>query len=283
MEFKFCSLSCKNCLVSAESSFELCIHIIGLQSNNCSPGEYQKLFHLQGHVALADSGCARFLMTVCLNHKSEYFVLYKEIGLSYKKYAEYFVSKEGTFLQFLCNNNDVLSGMEFEDLKFGELTSSYIQMGIKCHDFLKVKRFKCDSVAIPIGIDFRKDLFYASSISFPKRLVVSPVQSFINSLYALRMIIYVKNEHLLVETLANASSKQLEYLCNENFEPELELCKLIEEVLTEIIPGCYQIASYYRVASNYSPGVYFLPEIFTQATKRDKRLLEEDSHAVYNL
>ena len=225
--------------MSTESSFELCIHIIGLLSNNCSPGERQILFHIQGHVALADSGCARFLMTVCLNHKSEYLVLYREIGLSYKKYAEYFVSKEGIFLRFLHNNNNLLSDMEFEDLKFGELASYYIQMGIKCHDFYKLKSFKCNSIAIPIGIDFRKDLFYANSISFPKQLVVSPVHSFINSLYALRMVNYVENQHLLVETLANAASKQLDYLCNENFEPDLELCKLIEEVLTEIIPGCY--------------------------------------------
>ena len=39
----------------------------------------------------------------------------------------------------------------------------------------------------------------------------------------------------------------------------------------------------YRIAPNYSPGVYFFPAIFNQATKRYKYLLVEDSHAVYNL
>ena len=237
LKFNFCSLKCKNCLVHTESSFELCIHIIGIHSNDFAAEEYQKLFHLQGHVALADSGCARFLMTVCVNHKSEYLVLYKEIGLSYKKYAEYFVSREGTFLQFLSNSNGVPTDEEFEDLKFGELTSSYIEMGMKCRELFKMKNFKCNSVAIPIGIDFRKDLFYENSISFPKELVVSPIQSFINSLYALRLVNGIENQHLLVETLANAASKQLEYLQKEKYEPDLELCKLSEEVLMEIIPG----------------------------------------------
>ena len=222
--------------MSTDSSFELCIHIIGLHSNDCVPEEYQKLFYIQGHVAIADGGCARFLMTICLNHKLEYLVLYKEIGLSYKKYAEYFVSREGTFLRFLCNNS-ILSDAEFEDLQFGELTSSYIEMGIKCYELFKQKNFKCNSVAIPIGIDFRKNLFYENSISFPKQLVVSPVQSFINSLYALRLVNGIKNHHLLVETLANAASKQLEYLNKEKFEPDLELYKLSEEVLIEIILG----------------------------------------------
>ena len=44
---------------------------------------------------------------------------------------------------------------------------------------------------------------------------MSPVQSFINSLYALRLVNYAKDQHFLVGILANAASKQLEYLCNE--------------------------------------------------------------------
>ena len=39
----------------------------------------------------------------------------------------------------------------------------------------------------------------------------------------------------------------------------------------------------YRIASNYGPGVYFFPAIFNQATKWDRRLLSEETHAVYNL
>ena len=39
----------------------------------------------------------------------------------------------------------------------------------------------------------------------------------------------------------------------------------------------------YRIASNYGPSIYFFPAIFNQATKRDRRLLSEEAHAVYNL
>ena len=39
----------------------------------------------------------------------------------------------------------------------------------------------------------------------------------------------------------------------------------------------------YRIASNYGPDVYFFPAIFNQATKQDRRLLSEETCAVYNL
>ena len=39
----------------------------------------------------------------------------------------------------------------------------------------------------------------------------------------------------------------------------------------------------YRIASNYGPGVYFFPAIFNLATKQDRPLLSEETHAVYNL
>ena len=244
-KFKFCGLDCKNRWINPESSFELCIHISDTcDPSDCIPVEFKRLFCMQGHVALADSGCARFLMTICVNLKSEYLVLYKEIGLAYKKYAEYFVSKEGTFLGFLSHERDALSDKEiedndaeFKDLKFGELISSYIEVGIIGYEMFKLKDFKCSSVFIPVGVDFRKDIFYGKSPSFPKNLVMFPVQSFINSLYALRLVNYAKDQRLLVGILANAASKQLEYLCNENVEPDMELCELIEEVLIEVIPG----------------------------------------------
>ena len=44
-----------------------------------------------------------------------------------------------------------------------------------------------------------------------------------------------------------------------------------------------QSKSNYRIASNYGPGIYFFPAIFNQATERDRRLLLEETHAVYNL
>ena len=39
----------------------------------------------------------------------------------------------------------------------------------------------------------------------------------------------------------------------------------------------------YHIASNYGPDVYFFPAIFNQATKQDRRLLWEETRAVYNL
>ena len=39
----------------------------------------------------------------------------------------------------------------------------------------------------------------------------------------------------------------------------------------------------YRIALNYGPGIYFFPLIFNQATKQDRRLLSEETRAVYNL
>ena len=39
----------------------------------------------------------------------------------------------------------------------------------------------------------------------------------------------------------------------------------------------------YRIASNYGLGVYFFPLIFNQATKQDRHLFSEVTHAVYNL
>ena len=257
-KFKFCGLDCKSRWVNCESSFELCIHISddAHDPSDCILDECKRLFRIQGHVAIVDSGCARFFVTICVNLKSEYLVLYKEVGLVYKKHAEYFVSKEGTFLGFLSHNSDTLSDIlsdtlsdiefeglkfdhdiEFEDLKFGELISSYIELGIICYEMFKLKSFKRSSVVIPVGVDFRKDLFCEKSLSFPKHLAASPVQSFINSLYALRLVNYAKDQHILVANLANAASKQLEYLCNENVEPDMEICKLIEEVLIEVIPG----------------------------------------------
>ena len=38
----------------------------------------------------------------------------------------------------------------------------------------------------------------------------------------------------------------------------------------------------YCIASNYGPVIYFFPTIFNQATKRDRYLLSEETHAVYN-
>ena len=46
---------------------------------------------------------------------------------------------------------------------------------------------------------------------------------------------------------------------------------------------CSSDVCMYRIASNYGPGVYFFPAIFNQATKRDRRLLSEETRAVYNL
>ena len=39
----------------------------------------------------------------------------------------------------------------------------------------------------------------------------------------------------------------------------------------------------FRIASNYGLGVYFFPAIITQATKQDRHLSVEGSHAVYSL
>ena len=39
----------------------------------------------------------------------------------------------------------------------------------------------------------------------------------------------------------------------------------------------------YHIASNYGPGVYFFPAIFNQAIKQERRLLSDETCAVYNL
>ena len=39
----------------------------------------------------------------------------------------------------------------------------------------------------------------------------------------------------------------------------------------------------YRIALNYSPGIYFFPAIINHAIKPDRQLLSEETHAVYNL
>ena len=44
----------------------------------------------------------------------------------------------------------------------------------------------------------------------------------------------------------------------------------------------YMYVCIYRIASNYGPGIYFFPVNFNQATKRDRRLLPEETRAVYN-
>ena len=43
------------------------------------------------------------------------------------------------------------------------------------------------------------------------------------------------------------------------------------------------LESTYCIALNYCPSIYFFPAIFNQATKRDRHLLSEETHAVYIL
>ena len=45
----------------------------------------------------------------------------------------------------------------------------------------------------------------------------------------------------------------------------------------------YMYVYIYRIASSYGPGIYFFPANFNQATKQDRRLLSEETLAVYNL
>ena len=48
-------------------------------------------------------------------------------------------------------------------------------------------------------------------------------------------------------------------------------------------PPTQNTINIYSIASNYGPGVYFFPTIFNQTTKQDRRLLSEETRAVYNL
>ena len=52
--------------------------------------------------------------------------------------------------------------------------------------------------------------------------------------------------------------------------------------VTSILLMYKYVAHIYHIALNYGPGVYFFSAIFIQTTKRDKRSLVEDSHAIYN-
>ena len=69
-------------------------------------------------------------------------------------------------------------------------------------------------------------------------------------------------------------------------EPVMLQCRL-STCFTEAISGnneaIHVVMVSYRIALNYGPSVYFFPVIFNQATKRDKRLLSGETHAVYNL
>ena len=64
------------------------------------------------------------------------------------------------------------------------------------------------------------------------------------------------------------------------------LCVIVTKLLSLYCIQTYihsMLLHIYRIASNYGPGVYFIPEIFNLTTKRDRRLLSEETRAVYNL
>ena len=66
--------------------------------------------------------------------------------------------------------------------------------------------------------------------------------------------------------------------------PLMQLWCIIDNIAWFILTDSREFTvTNYRIASNYSPGVYFFPAIFNQATKRDRQLLLEETRAVYDL
>jgi len=240
---KFCSISCKNFLLGPEAPLQFSIQIISSldpEKEKYIPQGHQELFCIQGHLNLIDKGGLSFSLAIRRNGLSEYYVLYQEGQQFFKMFAEYFVSKHGTFLQFLphahSKDSTELSSI-IENLSLLIVLDPYIELGIIFYEMFSKVDIKCDSLAIPIGMDFKQDLFYENNISFPKKLACNAMHSLINSLNALKLVNCVKNQQVLFENLANLVTAQLQYLLSKKFDLGLDLCILSQEVLIDIIPG----------------------------------------------
>jgi len=241
---KFCSISCKNIFLGPEAPLQFSIQIIGSldpEKERYIPKGHQELFCIQGHLNLIDKGGLLFSLAIRINNKSEYYVLYQESQQFFKIFAEFFVSKQGTFLQFLRHGHSMQDSTEesntTENLTLLEVLDPYIELGIICYEMFNKIDLKCDSLAIPIGMDFKQDLFYENNISFPKQLACNAMHSLINSLNALKLVNHVKHQELLFENLANLATAQLMDLFRKKIDPSLCLCILSQEVLNDIIPG----------------------------------------------
>ena len=70
-----------------------------------------------------------------------------------------------------------------------------------------------------------------------------------------------------------------------NFRGSSEIHEISEiyRTVEPFDPPTQNTINIYCIASNYGPGVYFFPAIFNQTTKQDRRLLLEETRAVYNL
>ena len=239
---KFCSISCKNVFLGPETPLQFSIQITGSldpEKEKYIPKGHQELFCIQGHLNLIDKGGLLFSLAFRINNESEYYVLYQESQQFFKKFAEFFVSKQGTFLRFLPHamQDSTEESNTTENLNLLEVLNPYIELGIICYEMFNKIDFKCDSLVIPIGMDFKQDLFYENNISFPKQLACNAMHSLINSLNALKLVNHIKHQELLFKNLANLATAQLQDLFSKKFDPSLDLCILSQEVLIDIIPG----------------------------------------------
>ena len=239
---KFCSTSCKSFLLGPEASLQFSISIIrSLDPEKAKyvPEGHRELFYIKGHLNLIDKGGLSFSLAVRINNKSEYYVLYQENQQFFKKFAEFFVSRQGVFSKFLPHSQD--SSTEdtiiVEEINLLKVLDPYIELGIICFETFIKDELKCNSVVIPIGMEFKQDLFFENNLSFSKQFICNPMLSLLNSLNALKLINHVENQQLLFETLANLAAAQLEDLLSKNFNPSSDLRLLGEKVLVDIIPG----------------------------------------------
>ena len=229
---KFCSEKCERLALCSESQY-----FIQILSKNESHNEDQELFRIQGCFVVADMSIA-FSMSVHFCN-SEYYVLYCEKDGQYKHFFKFFVSIEGKFLRFLPHS----SSLDYaEELVFFNALSTRIEMGFKCFEVYSRGTYNpptSTSVIIPVGVNFRDDIFFEKNVLFPRETFESVILLTFNSLLAYKIVAALKSEQDLANYLIAMCSAQIQHLLSGSKNCQ-QLCDLSLDILTQIISGQFR-------------------------------------------
>lgn len=231
----FCSETCKVYSGCSESQFF--IQILDLKtSDHDASGEKQEIFRIQGRLGIVN---ITFSMSVYFCN-SDYYILYYERDDLSKKFSEFYVSNEGTFLRFFPHFNTLDVSDYAEDLAFFTYLTTHVEMGFKCFEVCSNEAYNANApVVIPIGMSFKEDVLLERNVYFPKDVFEkSPLKMVLSSLKAYKIMSVLESEQAIANNyLIPLCSAQIEFILSTvDHKPE-ELYVLSLNILTGIISG----------------------------------------------